>query len=104
MPERLTNPEKHWKFSAADLRERKLWDQYQVAFEDMLNNTSTEHAPWYIIPADRKWFARAAIADIISSHIADLDLKPPTVSKEQMADLEKSSRRARHLVIPRASA
>ena len=88
--ERLTTPEKHWKFSAADLRERAHWDQYQEAFEDMLNHTSTKHAPWHVIPADRKWFARAAIADIIASHIDDLDLEPPKVSAEQLAELEKA--------------
>jgi PPK2 family polyphosphate:nucleotide phosphotransferase len=88
--ERLTNPEKYWKFSAADLREREHWDEYQQAFEEMLNGTSTKHAPWHVIPADRKWFARAAIADIIASHIADLKLTPPKVSAEQLEDLEKA--------------
>ena len=87
---RLDTPEKHWKFSAADLRERKLWDDYQRAFESVLSATSTEYAPWYVIPADRKWFARAAIADIISSRINDLGLTPPTASPEQMEDIRKA--------------
>ena len=85
--ERLDNPEKNWKFSAADLRERGHWDEYQMAYEEMLSATSTEQAPWYVIPADRKWFARAAIADIIASRIADLNLQPPQVSDEQRAEL-----------------
>lgn len=85
--ERLDNPEKNWKFSSADLRERGYWDQYRESYEEMLSATSTEEAPWYVIPADRKWFARAAIADIITSRIAELNLQPPTVSDEQRADL-----------------
>ncbi len=88
--ERLENPEKNWKFSAADLRERKRWDEYQEAFEDTLNATSTDAAPWYVIPADRKWFARAAIADIIASRIDELGLTPPEVGAEQMADIKKA--------------
>ena len=88
--ERLNNPEKHWKFSAADLRERGYWDQYQEAYEDMLNATSTPHAPWHIIPADRKWFARAAIADIIASRIEALELAPPEPTEAQLQDLAKA--------------
>ncbi len=88
--ERLENPEKHWKFSADDLRERGHWDAYQDAFEDALSATSTENAPWHIIPADRKWFARAAIADIITSRIEEMDLKAPEVTDEQMEDIKKA--------------
>ena len=88
--ERLDNPEKHWKFSAGDLRERGHWDAYQRAYEEMLSATSTEAAPWYVIPADRKWFARAAIADIIATRIQDLGLEPPSPSAEQLGELEAS--------------
>ena len=88
--ERLENPEKNWKFSAGDLRERKRWDDYQEAFEEALNATSTDAAPWYVIPADRKWFARAAIADIITSRIGEMGLTPPEVGAEQMADIKKA--------------
>lgn len=88
--ERLEIAEKHWKFSAGDLRERKLWDQYQQAYEDMLNATSTEWAPWYIIPADKKWFARACVADIIANHIQRLGLKYPTVSDQDLAALAEA--------------
>lgn len=88
--ERLEDPEKNWKFNAADLREREHWDAYQAAYQDMLAATSTADAPWHIIPADRKWFARAAIADIIASRIADLKLQPPTLGAEQRAELAKA--------------
>jgi len=82
--ERLTNPEKHWKFSAADMAERAHWKEYQAAFEDAFSNTSTKWAPWHIIPADRKYVARAMVADIIATAITGLHLKFPTVSKENM--------------------
>ncbi len=85
--ERLEDPEKNWKFSAADLKERARWDDYQAAFDDMLNATSTEHAPWYVIPADRKWFSRAAVADIITRNIERLNLNMPVLSREQVAEL-----------------
>jgi PPK2 family polyphosphate:nucleotide phosphotransferase len=87
--ERLTTPEKQWKFSAADFEERGYWDRYQEAYEDMLNATSTEWAPWYVIPADRKWFLRAAVADIIAARIWALDLEFPKVSKKQRKALEE---------------
>lgn len=90
--ERLNNPEKNWKFSAADLRERGFWDDYQAAYEEMLNATSTKTAPWYVIPADRKWFARAAIADIIVSRIGDLKLEPPKPTKQQLEELDQARR------------
>ena len=80
---RLNSPERQWKFSVSDLNERNYWDEYQTAFEEMLSNTSTEHAPWYVIPADNKWFMRALVADIITNRIEKLDLRFPTVSKEQ---------------------
>jgi PPK2 family polyphosphate:nucleotide phosphotransferase len=84
---RLDNSEKNWKFSAADVRERQYWDDYRSVYEDMLNATSTEAAPWYIIPADKKWFTRACVADIITSRIAKLGLKYPEVSDKQRAAL-----------------
>jgi len=88
--ERLDDPEKHWKFSSSDLRERAHWDEYQQAYEEMLNATSTEWAPWHIIPADKKWFARACVADIITSRIRRLDLKFPSVSDDERAALAKA--------------
>ncbi len=87
---RLENPDKEWKFSLTDLSERSKWADYMAAYEDMLNKTSTEWAPWYIIPADKKWVTHASISDIILSQIKKLDLKYPVLSKEQCEALEKA--------------
>ena len=85
---RLDTPEKNWKFSVADVKERAHWDDYQKAFEAVFNHTSTKWAPWYVIPADHKWFTHAAVADIIISKLKSLNLKYPTVSKERMQELQ----------------
>lgn len=85
--ERLTNTEKHWKFSEADLAEREHWDEYQTAFEEALTATSTKRAPWHIIPADRKYVARALVADIVTTAIQKLGLEYPKVSEEELARL-----------------
>jgi PPK2 family polyphosphate:nucleotide phosphotransferase len=84
---RIEEPEKNWKFSAGDARERRFWDDYQRAFEDVLSKTSTEWAPWYVIPADRKWFMRIAAAAVILKTIMDIDPKFPVVSDEAKADM-----------------
>jgi PPK2 family polyphosphate:nucleotide phosphotransferase len=81
--ERLDHPEKNWKFSSADLAERGYWDDYQDAYQDALEATSTEWAPWYVVPADYKWVTRAVVADIVTSTIRGLDLKYPEVTPEQ---------------------
>ena len=78
--ERVDLSEKNWKFSASDIRERQHWDEYIDAYEDLFNNTSTEWAPWYIIPADTKWLSRLAVAAIIHQTLADLKLAYPVVS------------------------
>ena len=91
--ERLTNPEKHWKFSEADLQEREHWKAYQNAFEEALTATSTKKAPWWIIPADRKYVARAMIADIITTSIQDLGLEYPKVTEEKLARLAEAKAR-----------
>ena len=88
--ERLEDKEKYWKFSLSDLAERHFWDDYLQAYEDMLSRTSTDEAPWYIIPADYKWVARTAVADIISSKIQTLDLQFPKVPEESLKQLEKA--------------
>ena len=80
--ERLDNPEKHWKFSGADMAERSHWDAYMKAFEDALSATSTKWAPWYVIPANHKWAARAVVADILTSTIRSLGLTYPEVSDQ----------------------
>jgi PPK2 family polyphosphate:nucleotide phosphotransferase len=81
--ERLQRPEKHWKFSGSDLAERGFWDQYMEAYEDALTATSTDWAPWHVIPADHKWVARAVVADILTTAILSLDLCYPEVTEEQ---------------------
>lgn len=86
--DRLDTPEKNWKFSAVDVRERRFWDAYMEAFEDALSHTSTAEAPWFVVPADRKWFARALIADIVTSAIESLDLKYPELTPDQRRELE----------------
>lgn len=91
--DRLERPEKNWKFSLADLKERAYWDDYVEAFEDAISATSTKVAPWYIIPADDKWATRAIVADIITSTLRDLDLKFPKMTDEQqklLAEARKS--------------
>ncbi len=88
--ERIDRPEKNWKFSAADVKERAFWDQYMDAFEDVFNHTSTEWAPWYIIPADRKWFTRLAVAEVILSSLEKLNLRYPALSEEHQQELLKA--------------
>jgi PPK2 family polyphosphate:nucleotide phosphotransferase len=85
--ERIDLPEKNWKFSASDAQERAFWNDYMHAYEDVFDNTSTPWAPWYIIPSDRKWFTRLAVADIINTKLKELNLKYPTVSEEYQQQL-----------------
>lgn len=87
---RINDPEKNWKFSAFDLEERKLWDDYMKAYETAINETATKHAPWHIIPADRKWFARVAVCQAIVDRLKSLDLKLPELNAEQKGELEAS--------------
>lgn len=88
MLERLTQKDKRWKFNERDLEERKLWDTYQEAIEEALPATSSKTTPWYVIPADDKWYARAAVADIIASHLESLGLEYPKVTPEDEAKFE----------------
>ncbi len=85
--ERLTRPEKNYKFSAGDMKERECWDKYMKAYEKMLTATSTPHAPWYVIPSDHKWNARALIADIIVKRLRALNPHYPVLDREQRKDL-----------------
>ncbi|ADG66771.1 protein of unknown function DUF344 [Planctopirus limnophila DSM 3776] len=87
--DRLTKQNKHWKFSAADMRERKFWDDYQATYEAAIAATSTEWAPWYVIPADQKWVTRAVVADIIATTIQSLQLRYPEVTQAQLAEFAK---------------
>ncbi len=84
---RINTPEKNWKFSLADAKERAYWDDYMNAFEDIFNHTSTEWAPWYIIPADNKWFTRTVVADVIIENLKSLKLSYPVVSEEHRQQL-----------------
>ena len=84
---RLETPEKQWKFNAGDIRERKFWDNYMIAYEEAINATSTKTAPWYVIPADNKWIMRMVVAEILATRIKDLGLKYPKVSSEAMKEL-----------------
>ncbi len=87
---RLDTPEKNWKFSISDVEERQHWDQYQIAYEDIFNHTSTVTAPWLIIPADHKWYTRLAVAEIIIKRLEELDLKYPTVNPEHEEVLKEA--------------
>lgn len=84
---RCDDPTKNWKFSASDARERKLWPKYMRAYEDMLKHTSTKLAPWYVVPADNKWYTRVVVSEIIVDRLQQLELHYPKVSDEQRASL-----------------
>jgi PPK2 family polyphosphate:nucleotide phosphotransferase len=88
--ERIEDPGKNWKFSLGDLKERAHWDEYQKAYEKALGETSTDHAPWFVIPADDKWYARLAIAEIIAKEFSKLDASYPVVSPAQKEELQKA--------------
>ena len=88
--QRIDDPSKNWKFSLSDLKERAYWDDYQRIYADVMRETSTDYAPWYIIPADDKWFARLAIASAIYREFGKLDLRYPEVSEAQKEELQKA--------------
>jgi polyphosphate kinase 2 (PPK2 family) len=85
--ERIEEPEKNWKFSANDANERKYWDDYMEAYEDMIRNTATKAAPWYVVPADNKWFTRVVVAAAVIEALDDLDLKYPKVADSKLKEL-----------------
>jgi PPK2 family polyphosphate:nucleotide phosphotransferase len=91
--ERLDRPEKNWKFSAADLEGRARWDEYMAAYEEALSATSTEWAPWHIIPADHKWVTRTVVAEVLTQTIRSLDLRFPEVTEEQRKALAEARER-----------
>jgi PPK2 family polyphosphate:nucleotide phosphotransferase len=88
--ERIDDPAKNWKFSMADLKERGFWDQYQTAYEDVISETSMDNAPWFVIPADDKWYARLAIASVIHNYFDKLEMEYPKVSNAQKDELQKA--------------
>ncbi len=85
--DRIAEPEKNWKFSAGDVKERGFWDDYMNAYEEAIAATSTEKAPWYVIPADNKWFTRLAISEVIVKKLESLKMSYPKVSEAEMAEL-----------------
>lgn len=90
--ERAENPEKNWKFSASDMAERNHWDEYQEAYEDMIRNTATKESPWYVLPADNKWFTRVVAAAAVVHTLASLGLAYPKVGKEKLAEIARAKK------------
>jgi PPK2 family polyphosphate:nucleotide phosphotransferase len=88
--ERLDTPDKNWKFSAADVKERQSWDAYQAAYEDMIRHTASERAPWYVVPADNKWFTRLVVAGAVADALKGMNLKYPKVSGAEKAALAEA--------------
>jgi PPK2 family polyphosphate:nucleotide phosphotransferase len=90
--ERLDEPAKRWKFSMSDVEERKRWGRYMTAYEDMIRHTATEHAPWYVVPADNKWFARLVVAAALVHTLESLDLDFPKVEGKALRELQRARR------------
>ncbi|HEV7643389.1 MAG TPA: polyphosphate kinase 2 family protein [Pyrinomonadaceae bacterium] len=90
--DRTAEPDKNWKFSAGDVKERGFWDDYMKCYTEAIQETSTEKAPWYIIPADKKWFTRAAVAEVICETLKSLDMKYPVLDEKQMAELQEAKK------------
>jgi polyphosphate kinase 2 (PPK2 family) len=90
--ERIEEPEKHWKFEAGDVRERGHWDDYMRAYEDAIRSTATKDCPWYVVPADNKWFTRAVVAAVLIDTLASLGLHYPKVGPEKRAELAMARR------------
>jgi PPK2 family polyphosphate:nucleotide phosphotransferase len=90
--ERLDTPDKNWKFSSSDVKERECWDEYQEAYEDMIGHTAREHAPWYVVPADNKWFTRLVVSQAVVDALQGMNLKYPKVSGAEQAALAEARR------------
>ncbi len=88
--ERLDTPDKNWKFSSSDVKERQSWDSYQVAYNDMIRQTASEHAAWYVVPADNKWFTRLVVVAAVVDALKRMDLKYPKVGGEEKAALAEA--------------
>lgn len=86
--DRIEDPSKNWKFSVGDMKERALWDKYMKAYEEAIKETSTDDAPWYVIPADKKWYARLAISQVVEEALESLNLKYPVLPKEEADQLD----------------
>ncbi len=90
---RIEEPEKNWKFSRHDYDERAYWEQYQQAYDDLLSSTNTKWAPWYVIPADNKWFTRLCVSEVLVRTLRAMKLKYPEASPELVADLRRIRRK-----------
>jgi len=90
---RLDHPDKNWKFSAADVKERGYWDEYQSAYEDLIKQTATPYAPWYVVPADNKWFTRVVVAGAIVDALEGLRLSYPKLTAAQKRDMAEAQRK-----------
>ena len=84
--DRLQNSEKHWKFSSADARERECWDDYMEAYEDAIRYTATDEAPWFVVPADNKWFTRRVVSSVVIDALSSLHLKFPEVDQSRLKE------------------
>src|SRR5438128_2212302 len=89
---RLEEPEKNWKFSAGDVEERKCWDDYQNAYEDMIRNTATEDAPWYVVPADNKWFTRLVLSEVIVHTLEEMKLSYPKIDADKRKEVDAAKK------------
>jgi polyphosphate kinase 2 (PPK2 family) len=87
--DRLEEPSKQWKFSMDDIKERALWPRYQAVYQDIVRHTSTPHAPWYVVPADHKWFARVVIGSVINAALEKLDLRFPRADKASLEEFDE---------------
>ena len=103
---RTEDPEKNWKFSASDMAERQYWDEYQDAYEDMIRNTATKDSPWYVVPADNKWFTRAVVGAAIVDTLASLDLAYPKVDKKRLEEIARAKTllQSNHFAVKKAAA
>jgi PPK2 family polyphosphate:nucleotide phosphotransferase len=103
---RTENPEKNWKFSASDMAERQYWDEYQDAYEDMIRNTATKDSPWYVVPADNKWFTRVVVGAAIVDTLASLDLAYPKVDKKRLEEIARAKTllQSNHFAVKKAAA
>ena len=90
--ERIETPAKHWKFNARDVAERAHWDEYQALWSEAIARTSTEHAPWTVVPADRKWYARLVVAETLVAALEELELDFPKLDARRRAELEEARR------------
>ena len=94
--DRMEDPEKYWKLQPGDFRERLHWDKYMSAYEEVFRHTSTRHAPWFVVPADHKWFARCAVAEIITERLGALKLEYPKLTGTRRAEWEKAREELRN--------